>query len=178
MRMDGKTEEEKKSSSSYNFEESLEKSLGEDTFMTSLQGFGMGKTTSPEQAGMTHGITAGGAGAVTKKFVINDEGVMIEEMRRLEMEVKHYEIMLKRAKVEAMKVELEKLSPEKIFLSGITDKHDREGQGNRARRRDMLKITVPEFKRVDADEVLNFATNFNTVLRACGPEAVAYQDET
>ena len=41
----------------------------------------------------------------------------------------------------------------------------------------MLKITVPEFKRGDADEVLNSVTNFNTVLRACGLEAVAYMDE-
>ena len=77
--------------------------------------------------------------------------------------MKHYEILLKRAKVEAMKIELEKLSPEKIFLSGIPDKRGRDGQVDRARRRDMLKITVPEFKRGDADEVLNSATNFNTV---------------
>ena len=37
MRMDGQTEEEKKSSSSYNFEEGREKSAGEDTYMTPLQ---------------------------------------------------------------------------------------------------------------------------------------------
>ena len=36
---------------------------------------------------------------------------------------------------------------------------------------------MPEFKRGDADEVLNSITNFNTVLRACGLEAVAYMDE-
>ena len=38
----------------------------------------------------------------------------MEEMRRLEMEMKHYEILLKRAKLEAMKIELEKLSPKKL----------------------------------------------------------------
>ena len=42
----------------------------------------------------------------------------------------------------------------------------------------MLKIVVPDFKQGDADEVLNSITNFNTVLRACGLEAVAYLDET
>ena len=120
MRMDGQTKEEGKSSSSYNFKEGREMSAGEDTFMTPLQGFGMGKTTSPAQVGMTHGVTAGGTGAVTKEFVIKRREAMIEEMTRLEMEMRHYEIMLKRAKVEAMKVELEKLSPEKIFLSRIT----------------------------------------------------------
>ena len=70
MRMDGQTEEGKKSGSSYNFEEGREKSAGEDTLMTPLQGFGMRKTTSPAQAGMTRNITAGGAGALTKDFVI------------------------------------------------------------------------------------------------------------
>ena len=80
MRMDGQTEEKKKSSSSYNFDEGREKSAREDTFMTPLQGFGMGKTTSPAQVGMTHGITAGGAGAVTKEFVIKGQEAMMEEM--------------------------------------------------------------------------------------------------
>ena len=43
----------------------------------------------------------------------------------------------------------------------------------------MLKIGMPDFKRGDADEVvqLNSVTNFNYVLRACGLEAVAYLDE-
>ena len=95
MRMDGQTEEEKKSSSSYNFEEGREKSAGEDKFMTPLQGFGMGKTTSPAQVGMTRSITAGGAGAVTKKIVIKGQEAMMEEMRRLEMEMQHYEILLR-----------------------------------------------------------------------------------
>ena len=41
----------------------------------------------------------------------------------------------------------------------------------------LLKIVVPDFKRGDADEVLNSVTNFNYVLRTCGLEAVAYLDE-
>ena len=145
--------------------------------MTPLQGSGMGKTTNPAQAGMTHGVTTGGTGAVTKEFVIQGREAMMEEMTRLEMEMRHYEILLKRAKVEAMKVELEKLSPKKTFLNDISDKRGGDGQVDRARRREMLKIIVPELKRGDADEVLNSTANFNTVLRACGLEAVAYLDE-
>ena len=176
MRRDGKTEEEKKSSSSHNFEEGREKSKGEDKFMTPLQGFGMGKTTSPAQDGMTRSID-GGAGAVTKDFVIKGREAMMEEMMRLEMEMQQYEILLKRAKLKAMKIELEKLSPQNNFLNGISDKRGGDGRVDQVRRRDMLKIAVPEFKRGDADEVLNSIANFNTVLRACGLEAVAYMDE-
>jgi len=164
MRRDGKTEEEKKSSSSRNFEEGREKSKGEDKFMTPLQGFEMGKTTSPAHDGMNRSIE--GAGAVTKDFVIKGREAMMEEMMRLEMEMQHYEILLKRAKLKAMQIELEKLSPQNNFLNGISDKRGGDGRVDQVRRRDMLKITVPEFKRGDADEVLNSATNFNTVLRA------------
>ena len=94
------------------------------------------------------------------------------------MEVKQYDILLKRAKVEAMKIELEKLSPEKTIQSGNSDLRVKDEQADRARRRDMLKIVVPDFKRGDADEVLNSITNFNTVLRACGLEAVAIWTRT
>ena len=40
----------------------------------------------------------------------------------------------------------------------------------------MLKTVVSDFRRGDADEVLNSITNFNCVLRACDLEAVAYFD--
>ena len=63
--------------------------------MTPLQGKGMGATTSPEQAGLIQGFSAGGGEAVTKKFVISDEEAMVEELRRLDMEVKQYDILLK-----------------------------------------------------------------------------------
>ena len=175
MRRDGKTEEEKKSSSSRNFEEGREKSKGEDKFMTPLQGFEMGKTTSPAHDGMNRSIE--GAGAVTKDFVLKGREAMMEEMMRLEMEMQQYEILLKRAKLKAMQIELEKLSPQNNFLNGISDKRGGDGRVDQVRRRDMLKIAVPEFKRGDADEVLNSIANFNTVLRACGLEAVAYMDE-
>ena len=46
------------------------------------------------------------------------------------MEMKHYEILLKRAKVEAMKIELKKLSPKNIFLNGISDKRLFAGNHN------------------------------------------------
>ena len=162
----------------YNFKEDRQKIMGEDKFMTPPQGFGMGATTSPAQAGKVHGFTAGGRErAVTKRFVINDEEAMIQEARRLDMEVKQYDILLKRAKVEAMQIELEKLSTEKIILSGNPDLCDRDGQIDRARRRDLLTIVVPDFKRGDAGKALNSITNFNTELRACGLEAVAYLDE-
>ena len=49
--------------------------------MTPLQGKGMGATTSPEQAGLIQGFSAGGGEAVTKKFVISDEEAMVEELR-------------------------------------------------------------------------------------------------
>ena len=181
MRRDGLTEVENKSIPSSNFKENRKKIMGELNFMTPMQGMGMGTATSPPQAGLLHGLSAGsvggGEGVVTKKFVINDEEAMIEEARRLDLEVKHYDLLLKRARLEAMKTELMEISPEKNVLSGITDSRDREGLADQNRRRDMLKIVVPDFKRGDADEVLNSITNFNYVLRACGLEAVAYLDK-
>ena len=43
------------------------------------------------------------------------------------MGVKRYDILLKRAELEAMRIELEKFSPKKIILRGITDSRDRDG---------------------------------------------------
>ena len=85
--------------------------------MTPLQGFGMGKTTSPAHDGMTRSID--GAGAVTKDFVLKGREAMMEEMMRLEMEMQQYEILLKRAKLKAMQIELEKLSPQNNFLNNV-----------------------------------------------------------
>ena len=76
-----------------------------------------------------------------------------------------------------MQNEIEKLSPQKTNLSGFTDSRDRDGQAIQVRRREMLKIVVPDFKRGDVDEVLSSVTNFNCVLRACDLEAVAYLDK-
>ena len=51
----------------------------------------------------------------------------------------------------------------------------RSGQHDiHARRREMLKVVVSDFKRGDADEPLNSITNFNFVLKACDLEDVAY----
>ena len=75
-----------------------------------------------------------------------------------------YEIM---SKVEVMKKELEKLSLKKINLSGFTDERQSSGQDFLARLREMLKIVVSDFKRGDADEVLNSIANYNFLLKAC-----------
>ena len=177
MRMDVLTEEEKKAISPLNFKKDSENITGEDEFMTPLQGNGMGATTKGPEL-LIQGFSAGGGGAVTKKLVINDEESMIEEARRLDMEVKQYDILLKRARLEAMRAELEKLSPKKTTLSGISDQRDWSEQVVQGHRRDMLKIIVPEFRRGNADEALNSISNFNVVLRACGLEAVAYLEKT
>ena len=92
----------------------------------------------------------------------------------MELEVRHYELMLKRAKVEAIKNDIEKLHLEKINIDGIQEQRDRGVLAIQARRREMLKVVVSEFKRGDADEALNSAANFNYVLKACDLEAVAY----
>ena len=86
--------------------------------------------------------------------------------RRLDLEVRQYEMMLKQAKVESMKKELEKLSLKEINLRGFTDGRHSSGQDCLARCREMLKIVVSDFKRGDADEVLNSIANFNFVLKA------------
>ena len=103
---------------------------GEDEYLTPMQGVRIGATTSPGQFGLIQGLTAGSAGSAgggnagTKKFVIEDEDfILAEEMRVLELEVKQYEIKLKRAKVAAMKLELERISPK---VSGIPDSRGKE----------------------------------------------------
>ena len=161
-----------------NFTMNRENDTGEDEYLTPMQGVGIGATTSPGQFGLIQGSagSAGGGNAGTKKFVIEEDEdfILAEEMRVLELEVKKYEIKLKRAKVAAMKLELEKIAPK---VNGFPESHGKERQVDQVRRRDMLKIGVPDFKRGNADEVLNSITNFNYVLRACNLEAVAYLDK-
>ena len=175
MLRDGQSGMDKNSIAPGNFKMNRENKAGEGEYLTPMQG---GATTSPQNE-LIQGSSVGGGSVVTKKFVIEEDEdfILAEEMRGLELEVKQYDILLKRARLEAMKLELEKISPKKNVQSGITESRNREGQADQARRRDMLKIAVPEFKRGDADEVLNSVTNFNYVLRACGLEAVAYLDE-
>ena len=123
-------------------------------YVTPHQGIEVGVTTRPTPVGLYQGSTAGGgAGAImTKKFAINDEEMLVEEERRLALEVRHYEIMLKRAQVESMKDEIDKLSLKKAYLNVSSGSRDGGGQVGQARRREMLKVVVPDFKRGDADE--------------------------
>ena len=114
MLKDSLTEMGEKSSAPSNFKMGRENITGEDEYMTPLQGIGMGATTSPTQSELVQGFSAGGGGgAVTKKIAIDDEEEMAEEEKRLEMEVRQYEMLLKRTQLEAMQIELEKLSPKK-----------------------------------------------------------------
>ena len=64
---------------------------------------------------------------MTKKFVINDEEMLVEEEKRLELEVRHYEMLLTRAQVESMRNGINKLSLQKTNLSGFQDSRDRGG---------------------------------------------------
>ena len=137
-----------------NFTMNRENDTGEDEYQTPMQGVGIGATTSPWH-GLIQGPSAGSAGggiAVTKKCVIEDDENFIsaEEMRGLKLEVNQYDIKLKRARLEATKLELEKISPKKTILSDTPDSRGKEGHSDQARRRDMLKIVVPDFKRGDA----------------------------
>ena len=86
-------------------------------------------------------------------------------------------MLLKRSQVESMKNEIEKLSPHKIYLSGLSDGRNRGGQDGQARRREMLKVAVADFKRGDTDEALKSIANFNFVLKACDLEDVAYMEK-
>ena len=51
-------------------------------------------------------MSAGGEGAITKKLSIDNEEELVEVERQLDLEVKQYEMLLKRAKLESMKKEL------------------------------------------------------------------------
>ena len=98
-------------------------------------GVGLGATTRLTPLGFL-GLSAGGGGAITKKFVIDDEEALAEEERRSKMEVKRYEMLLKRAQVESMKTELDKLSLQKTNLSGFSDGRYKGGHDIQARHRE------------------------------------------
>ena len=85
------------------------------------------------------------------------------------MEVRHYELLLKRARVESMKNEINKLSLKETNLNP----RDRDGQVVLARHREMLKIVVPDFKRGNADEVLCAKFRRQLQLRAEGDRATS-----
>jgi hypothetical protein len=174
MRRDGLAEELKnKNEGDVEVETKIEEpALGE--YETPHQGDGSGATPSrPTPVGQLPGLWAGSGGLMTKKFGI-DEETLVEEEKRLELEVRHCEAILKQAKLDAMRNEISKLKQNKIDLHVITDQQDKAGLAIRARRREMLKVVVSDFKRGDADEALNSVANFNFVLKACDLEAVAY----
>ena len=53
---------------------------------------------------------------MTKTFGIDEES-LVEEEKRLALEVRHYELILKQAKVDSMKNDIEKLHLKKLNLS-------------------------------------------------------------
>ena len=100
-----------------------ESEMGE--YKTPHQGIGVEVTTRPTPVGLIPGVWAGGGVVMTNKFGI-DEATLLEEEKRLELEVRHCEMVLKRAKVESMRNEINKLSLEKTNqLSGFQDSRDR-----------------------------------------------------
>ena len=179
MRRDVSTEELKKKKEDEDEGEILTEEPDSGGYVTPHQGIEVGVTTRPTPVGLDQGSTAGGGagGIMTKKFAISDEEMLLEEERRLALEVRHYEIMLKRAQVESMKDEIDKLSLKKSSLNVSSGSEDGVGRVVQARRREMLKVVVPDFKRGDADEALNSIANFNVVLKACDLESVAYLEK-
>ena len=179
MRRDVSTEELKKKKEDEDEGEILTEEPDSGGYVTPHQGIEVGVTTRPTPVGLDQGSTAGGGagGIMTKKFAISDEEMLVEEERRLALEVRHYEIMLKRAQVESMTDEIDKLSLKKSSLNVSSGSEDGVGRVVQARRREMLKVVVPDFKRGDADEALNSIANFNVVLKACDLESVAYLEK-
>ena len=176
MRRDGLAEELKnENEGEVEVETKIEESeLGE--FKTPNEGKGATPSRStPTPGDRLPGLWAGSGGLMTKSFGIDEES-LVEEEKRLALEVRHYELILKQAKVDSMKNDIEKLHLKKLSLSGsgFTEQTDRGVLAIQARRREMLKVVVSDFKRGDADEALNSVANFNFVLKACDLEAVAY----
>ena len=97
----------------------------------------------------------------------------------MEEELKRYEVMIKAARLRKMKAAFEQVSLEEncLFGSGLSGQRLNVGQGrvdHQARRREMFKLLVGNFKRGDAADVMNSVANFNVVLKVCGLEAVVY----
>ena len=175
MRRDGLAEELKNKNEGEVEVETKNEGPALDKYETPHQGIGSEATTTPKSAERVYGLWAGNGGVMTKMFGI-DEETLVEEEKRLALEERHYELILKQAKVDSMKNDIEKLHLEKLNLSGssFSVQTDRIILAIQARRREMLKVVVSEFKRGDADEALNSVANFNFVLKACDLEAVAY----
>ena len=114
-----------------NEDEAEDETLVEETdscvYETLQKGLGIGAATRPTPLGFPGLSAGGGGGAITKKSVINDEEMLVEEEKRLELEVRHYEMLLTRAQVESMRNGINKLSLQKTNLSGFQDSRDRGG---------------------------------------------------
>ena len=117
MRRDGLAEELKnKNEGEVEVETKIEEpALGE--YETPHQGDGSGRDSvrRPTPVGRLPGLWAGSGGLMTKKFGI-DEETLVEEEKRLELEMRHCEMILKQAKLDAMKNEISKLSLKRINL--------------------------------------------------------------
>ena len=68
-------------------------------YETPHKGLGIGVMTRPTPVGLIPGLSAGGGGVMTNKFAIDEEDMLVEEEKRLALEVRHYEMLLKRAQV-------------------------------------------------------------------------------
>ena len=115
MMNDVGAEEEKKKKEAEMESEDEDVAPDASEYETLQKGISLGATTStrPTPLGFP-GLSAGGGGAIIKNFLIDDEEELVEEERRLEFEVRHYEMLLKRAQLESMKSELDKLSLQTI----------------------------------------------------------------
>ena len=67
-------------------------------YETQENGLGIGSITRPTSLCFP-GLSAGGEGAIMMQFLIDDEEKLVEEERRLAFEVMHYEMLLKRARL-------------------------------------------------------------------------------
>ena len=81
---------------------SEEKDVAPDAseYEISQKGTELGATTRPTWPwtsfwGFPGGLSAGGGGAIFKKFLIDDDEKLVEVERRLAFEARHYETLLK-----------------------------------------------------------------------------------
>ena len=107
-----------------NEDEAKDEALSEESesgvHETPHQGTGIGVTTRPTPVGLIQGLSAGGGGIMTKKFAIDDEEMLVKEEKQFALEVRHYDMLLKRAQVESMKNEIYKLSLKKTNLNSFS----------------------------------------------------------
>ena len=100
-------------------------------YKTSQMEVSRGTTTCPTSLGSS------ATGVVGKYGGTEEDENLTEGMRRLEVEIKRYEIMLKRAQLENMQSELDKILLKKIYLSGFLDSRHKGGR-DQVRRREMI----------------------------------------